>query len=643
MFNSRNPIYRYPTGAVANCMPVHFKITMPRDLRCSAARLIVKNDTTGEEQTFGMFWCGMNGDNFEWWECHFAAKEPGLYFYYFSVDTWRGALKLLRGFGGEGTVQNATGGVWQLTVFDRSFKTPNWLAGGIMYQIFPDRFCRSKQEKTGVPADRKIHENWGEQPDWAPNEEGKITNNDYFGGDLKGIEEKLGYIKSLGVTCIYFNPIFEAHSNHRYNTADYSKVDPLLGSEQDFSQLCKTAKEMGIRVILDGVFNHTGSDSVYFNREKRYDDVGAYNSQKSPYSSWYSFRNWPDNYDCWWNFVTLPNVDELNPQYDHYINGWGGIIQKWITAGAGGWRLDVADELPNQFMENLRIAVKTKSNDAIVLGEVWEDASSKTAYGERRRYLLGDQLDSVMNYPFRNAVLGFLTGSNPADMMEIILNIIENYPPQVTRLLMNHIGTHDTERAINMLAGEPLGGHGCHWQSTARLTKERRRRGLKLMRLASLMQFTLPGVPCIYYGDEAGVEGYCDPFNRACYPWGSEDTSLIEWYQKLGSMRRECSSLKEGEFVPLVAGDCCMAYIRKDENDSLLCAVNAGGESHSIEIPIEWQRAEVVIGEMPGENNMIALEPEDCVVLLLKREEPKPLPTEEPVTEKEITASDTNK
>ncbi len=623
MFNSRNPVYRYPTGAVANCMPVHFKITMPRDLHCSAARLIVKDDQTGEKQTLDMFWCGMNGDNYEWWECHFAAKEPGLYFYWFSVDTWRGTLNMLRGFGGEGTVQNTAGGIWQLTVYDRSFTTPDWLAGGIMYQIFPDRFYRSKQEKNGVPADRKMHENWNDQPDWAPNEEGKITNSDYFGGDLKGIEEKLSYLKSLGVTCIYFNPIFEAHSNHRYNTADYSKVDPLLGTEQDFSLLCKTAKSMGIRVILDGVFNHTGSDSVYFNRQNRYDDIGAYNSQKSPYSSWYTFHRWPEDYDCWWDFVTLPNVNELNPQYDNYINGWGGIIQKWITAGAGGWRLDVADELPNQFLENLRIAAKTKSNDALVLGEVWEDASNKMSYGERRRYLLGGQLDSVMNYPFRNAILGFLTGENPADMMEIILDIIENYPPQVTRLLMNHIGTHDTERAINRLAGEPLGGHGRHWQSTAHLTKERRRQGLKLMRLASLMQFTLPGVPCIYYGDEAGMEGYRDPFNRACYPWGGEDQDLIEWYQNLGAMRQNCSCLKEGVFVPLVAGDDCIAYIRKDENDSLLCAVNSGSESRSISVSDEWQRAEAVIGKMPNECNMLVLEPEGCAVLL-KREEPKP-------------------
>lgn len=618
MFNSRNPVYRCPTGAVPNGIPVHFKITLPRDLHCSAARLIVRSDQTGGEQTLGMFWCGMNGDNYEWWECHFSAGEPGLYFYWFSLDTWRGTLQMTRGFGGEGILQESAR-VWQLSVYERSFKTPDWLAGGVMYQIFPDRFFRSDESKTGVPSDRKLHENWNETPDWEPDEDGKITNNDYFGGDLRGIEEKLGYLKSLGVTCIYLNPIFESHSNHRYDTADYSKIDPLLGDEKDFAHLCTTARRMGIRVILDGVFNHTGSDSVYFNRHNRYAGKGAYNSKNSPYYPWYTFRNWPDQYECWWNFLTLPSVNELNPQYNEYINGRGGIIKKWLSAGAGGWRLDVADELPDAFLEQLRVAAKTRSNDALILGEVWEDASNKMAYGIRRRYFLGGQLDSVMNYPFRNAILGFLTGGNPADMMEIILTVLENYPPQVIRLLMNHIGTHDTERALTVLAGEPLGGHGRRWQSTTHLSKERRNHGRKRLRLAAVMQFTLPGVPCIYYGDEAGMEGYRDPFNRACYPWGKEDTELIEWYRKLGAIRRECSSLKEGAFYPLVSIDHCLAYIRKDENESLLCALNAGFEGRSISVPDEWKYAESLIGPSPSAHNALFLEPESCALLRLKQ------------------------
>ena len=615
MFNSRNPVYRYPTGAVPNRLPVHFKITMPRDLHCSAAKLIVKNDTAGEEKILDMFWCGMNGDQYEWWECHFAAKDPGLYFYRFSVETWRGTLKLSKSWGGEGALGGDS--LWQLTVYDSSFTTPGWLSGGIMYQIFPDRFYNSGTEKQNIPCGRTIHENWGEMPDWKPNGKGKITNSDYFGGDLIGIKQKLGYIKSLGVTCIYLNPIFESHSNHRYDTADYMKIDPFLGTKEDFKELCAEAKKLGVRIILDGVFNHTGSDSVYFNREKRYPGDGAYNSKESPYYPWYSFKNWPDEYDSWWGFDTLPSVNKCNSGYNNYINGENGVIQKWLGAGASGWRLDVADELPDEFLDSLRMAAKLKKNDALIAGEVWEDASNKTAYGKRRRYLLGKQLDSVMNYPFRSAVLGFLKGSKAEDMMEIILSIVENYPPQVLCSLMNNIGTHDTPRAITVLAGESLGGHGRAWQSRQHLTKENRKRGLALMRLASLMQFTLPGVPCIYYGDETGMEGYRDPFNRRCFPWENEDAGLLSWYRHLGKIRLGCPCLKDGAFTPLTASGNIMAYIRSNENGKLLCAFNSSDSEKSIYIPAEWQNAQALIGTLPDKSNALALPPLGCCALFI--------------------------
>lgn len=243
-------------------------------------------------------------------------------------------------------------------------------------------------------------------------------------------------------------------------------------------------------------------------------------------------------------------MNETNENYMHYINGKNGIIRKWIRAGAAGWRLDVADELPDEFLDALTKAAKAEKPDALVLGEVWEDASNKCAYGQHRRYLLGGQLDSVMNYPFRDAILGFLTGANPADMMECIMNILENYPPQTIHILMNHIGTHDTERALTILAGEPVHGRGREWQSSQKLSPEQRERGIKLLKLASLLQYTLPGVPCVYYGDEAGMEGYKDPFNRGTYPWGSENQELIEWYRTLGKIRKSCPSLKESGMVP---------------------------------------------------------------------------------------------
>ena len=618
MFNSRNPAFRYPTGAVADCLPVHFRIDMPRDLRCSGAHLLMRHDD-GTVDRYDMFWCGMNGDNHEWWECHYTPQQPGLYFYHFEVDTWRGTLNLHRGFGGEGTIMGGESGEWQLTVYDRSFHTPEWLVGGVMYQVFPDRFFRSGQPKEGVPEDRTLHERWGGQPDWAPNGDGKITNRDYFGGDLAGIAQKLDYLQRLGVTCLYLNPIFESHSNHRYDTADYEKIDPLLGTEADFRDLCAQAKKRGIRVMLDGVFSHTGSDSVYFNREGRYPQPGAYQSEESPYYPWYTFQSWPDQYDCWWNFITLPNVTETEPTYNAYINGRDGIVRRWLKNGASGWRLDVADELPDAFLDNLRVAAKSQDADAVVLGEVWEDATTKCAYGKRRKYLLGGELDSVMNYPFREAVLGFLTGADPAQMMEIVLNVLENYPPQVIRILMNHIGTHDTERAITMLAGEPAGGHGRRWQAETHLSRARRKTGLERLRLAALMQFTLPGVPCIYYGDETGMEGYKDPFNRGPYPWDQQDRELIGWYAGLGQLRRQLSCLREGRFVPLHADGHCMAYVREDAVDALLVAVNAGDEPRTIYLPEEWRTASTVLGEEPDRNCGVTLPARGCAALTYQK------------------------
>lgn len=600
MFNSRDAAFKEPFGAVENGTRVHFRITLPRKLGCSAARLIVEREGD-TPQVLDMFWCGMNGDYHEWWECHYTPEGVGLHFYYFEANTCRGTQRLSRGRGGVGVFGSVDR--WQMTVYSKDFSTPNWLSGGIMYQIFPDRFASSGTEKTNVPYGRRIHEGWLEQPEWRPNELGKVTNSDFFGGDLKGIEQKLPYLKKLGVTCIYCNPIFESHSNHRYDTADYSKIDPLLGTEEDFSDLCAAAKKLGIRVIIDGVFSHTGSDSIYFNREGRYPEPGAYQSRESQYSSWYTFKHWPNDYDCWWNFVTLPNVRETEPTYDSYINGDGGIVQKWIKAGASGWRLDVADELPDEFIDHLSAAAKSTDPNALVLGEVWEDASNKSAYGVRRRYLLGGQLDTVMNYPFRDAILGFLLGENACEFKETVESIVENYPPQCLNLLMNHIGTHDTERAITVLGGEASGSRGREWQSAQKLSAEQRQLGKKRLRLASLMQYLLPGVPCIYYGDEAGVEGYRDPFNRTCYPWGQEDDELVAWYEALGRLRCEQTEILScGSYRTLLSEGDLLAFERSAKTSeglqSLVLIVNRGG---SIQCPaaagIEFKTGTVVCGE----------------------------------------------
>ena len=613
MFHSRNPIYRNPTGAVQAHTNIHFKLLVPREFRCSAARLMVGEEFTKQVKTLGLFWCGMNGEDHEWWECDFTPEQSGLYFYRFEIDTWRGTLGITSRFGGESGIDEfgaPEGECWQLTVFESQYQIPDWLSGGIMYQIFPDRFYRSGTTKYNVPQDRYLHQRWGSQPEWRPNHQGEITNSDYFGGDLEGIIQKLDYLQSLGITCIYLNPIFEAHSNHRYDTADYTKVDPLLGSKEDFKRLCKEANKRGIHIMLDGVFNHTGSDSIYFNRKGRYQTLGAYQSQESPYYDWYQFYQWPEQYACWWNFETLPNVNEANETYNAYINGTDGVIQTWLKAGADGWRLDVADELPDLFLDDITKAAKQVKPTSMILGEVWEDASNKMAYGQRRRYLLGKQLDSVMNYPFREAIIGFLTGKNPAEMMELIMTVLEHYPPGAIHLLMNHIGTHDTERILTVLGGEPLNGRDREWQSRTKLSQEQRSRGLALLKLASLMQYTLPGIPCVYYGDEAGMEGYRDPFNRGCFPWGHEDAELVNWYRSLGKIRHSCEVLKQGTLEPYYADDDCFVYVRSDEavGQKLLVAVNRTAQRTQLCMVQEWETASALLGKAVW-NGTLTLEP----------------------------------
>ena len=613
MFHSRNPIYRNPSGAVQAHTNIHFKLLVPREFRCSAARLMVGEEFTKQVKTLGLFWCGMNGEDHEWWECDFTPEQSGLYFYRFEIDTWRGTLGITSRFGGESGIDEfgaPEGECWQLTVFESQYQIPDWLSGGIMYQIFPDRFYRSGTTKYNVPQDRYLHQRWGSQPEWRPNHQGEITNSDYFGGDLEGIIQKLDYLQSLGITCIYLNPIFEAHSNHRYDTADYTKVDPLLGSKEDFKRLCKEANKRGMHIMLDGVFNHTGSDSIYFNRKGRYQTLGAYQSQESPYYDWYQFYQWPEQYACWWNFETLPNVNETNETYNAYINGTDGVIQTWLKAGADGWRLDVADELPDLFLDDITKAAKQVKPTSMILGEVWEDASNKMAYGQRRRYLLGKQLDSVMNYPFREAIIGFLTGKNPAEMMELIMTVLEHYPPSAIHLLMNHIGTHDTERILTVLGGEPLNGRDREWQSKTKLSQEQRSKGLALLKLASLMQYTLPGIPCVYYGDEAGMEGYRDPFNRVCFPWGHEDAELVNWYRSLGKIRHSCEVLKQGTLEPYYADDDCFVYVRSDEavGQKLLVAVNRTAQRKQLCMVQEWETASALLGKAVW-NGTLTLEP----------------------------------
>lgn len=616
-YNSRLEYHKSIFGAIKTEQNVTFRIILPRDFRCHGAKLVIKKADSNNYDYIPMQWDCMEGNNEEWWRLDFSSKTPAVYKYHFEYDTSWGTSRIYHVGNGIASIC-AEGDDWQLTVYDKNFQTPEWFKGGIVYQIFPDRFAFSEKKKSNVPSDRVLRFDRDNDPYWVPTAEGKVLNNDYFGGDLKGVEQKLDYLKSLGITCIYLNPIFEAQSNHRYDTADYEKIDPLLGTEKDFTSLCSKAEKLGIKIILDGVFSHTGDDSRYFNKYSRYNEIGAYQSKESAYYSWYKFKNWPDEYESWWGIKILPEVNEDNPDFIKYITSEQGIARKWLKLGAAGWRLDVADELPDEFLDEFRRAVKAEKSEGLVLGEVWEDASNKSSYNKFRRYLLGEQLDSVMNYPFAGAVIDFIRDANAELFSSRVMSIVENYPKEVLDVLMNHLSTHDTMRAITALAGESCSYRDRKWQRSHSLSEKEYIYGKKLLKAASAMQFALPGVPTVYYGDEVGMQGYKDPFNRRCYPWGKEDTELLDWYKKLGKIRINSKVFKDGKFEILSAVAGCVAFSRRISDEAILIISNSNPHPITYYVKSEWADAIDLLGNCAVNSNMVDIEEKSTVILKRK-------------------------
>lgn len=578
IFHSQLEFYKFPFGSVMTGEKIRFTVVLPRAMRATGVSLAIREDSSAESRFFPFFWRSTDGET-ECWDCFFTPRSEGLYWYHFDYSVSWGGGHICPDSAGEGQF-SAEIRDWQLTVYQSDFQTPDFLKGGILYQIFPDRFYNSGKEKKNIPYGRILRQDTENPPEWRPNREGKILNNDFFGGDLAGIEEKLPYLQSLGVTCIYLNPIFESHSNHRYDTADYRKIDPLLGDTRDFISLCEKAKSFGISVLIDGVFSHTGSDSVYFNKNGRYGEGGAYRDSNSPYAKWYTFGENRDDYKGWWGFDTLPEVNENEPSFTEFITGENGVLDFWLKNGASGVRLDVADELPDAFLDKIREIAKKNQRNAFVLGEVWEDATNKFSYGHRRRYLLGKQLDSVMNYPFREAILQFIKTKNAQRFQEKILSIVENYPPPALHTMMNLLGTHDTERILTALTDRERPETG-EKMSRFRLSEEERKKAVERLQFAAVLLYTLPGVPCIYYGDEAGMEGCRDPFNRGFYPWGRENTELLAFFRELGEIRRRYPVFQQGRFLPLSAALQCVAYLREDETGCI--AVIANANPHEID------------------------------------------------------------
>lgn len=575
VFDPRDAACKSPFGAVACGAEVSFTL---RDGDYYACELLVHREFAGVDEV-----CPLPPAEGGFSGIYTAPQEPNLCWYAFRFTRADGSTVC---YGRSGWCGQDGLARWQLTVYEDT-PTPAWFGQGVTYQIFPDRFRRTSVPDVGGMVGRRwVHDNWSDQPVFLPDEQGQITNRDFFGGSLAGITEKLDYLKSLSVSTLYLNPIFEADSNHRYNTADYHAIDPLLGSEEDFRTLCREAHARGIHIILDGVFNHTGSNSRYFNAEGFYPEPGAAQSTESPYFNWYSFHPWPTDYDAWWGVHTLPAVNEEQPDYRRFIiSGKNSVVRHWLRDGADGWRLDVADELPDDFIAAIRDAIQAEKPNGYLLGEVWEDGSNKIAYSRRRRYLLGRETHGLMNYPFRTALLAWLGGGDAAAFRDDMETIRENYPPAAFYGAMNFLGTHDTPRILTLLGVEQTpedkGQRAAYRLSPAELA-----RGQKKLRLAAMLLYSFPGSPTLYYGDEAGMQGFEDPLNRGTYPWGGEDGSLLAFFRRLGQLRAERISMQCGIIRYLHAQGGGLVVERLHGTERTVTALNAGDTP--LELTLPW-------------------------------------------------------
>lgn len=572
--------FNKPIGAIRNSEEKEIRILIHNSINDFSLNLVLYKDNDSFNRKKYNMKLANNIMNYSIYSTTVDCLQTGVYYYFFEI-IFSGDFKIISKIDGNAEISEHIS-PWQLTVYDEDFSTPDWIKGGIMYQIFPDRFYNSPNyhAKNAInEMERKKHDNWYDIPD-SPMDDIFYSAKDFYLGNLDGIYEQYNYLKSLNIDLIYLNPIFESSENHRYSTGNYFNIDPYLGNNDCFYKLCKNFRKNNIRIILDGVFNHTGSDSIYFNKYSNYKEIGAYNSTKSQYYPWYNFTEYPDKYDSWWGFDNLPTVNKENKNYiDFVCSEKTGVLNYWQKMGASGWRLDVIDELPDNFLDEIRKSVKKFDEDALLLGEVWEDASNKIAYGIKRRYLLGKQMDSVMNYPWRNAIVDFLKNKDAISFSHSIAEIINNYPTPALDTLMNMLSTHDIERIITVL-GCDISSIKYEDRKNFRLSDKEYNHALLLEKFASFLQFTLPGIPSIYYGDEIGMQGFGDPFNRAGFDYDNMDEELLNHYKELSSFRKKFKKEFITSFELFDTGKKYIAYIRSN----ILCVVNLSDRAVVIDI-----------------------------------------------------------
>lgn len=607
IFYDLDEYFKNPVEAVKENQSILFKVRLPNYYKDDTVAIILHHYSNKEHKVVIMEASYFDAQETVF-EGEFIAEEIGVWWYNFKISKTLDIVEyIMPGENYEGVICGFLDQMlpmeqkyWRLSVYKKDFKTPSWLKGGIVYQIFPDRFYNNQKNFLSCKENSRERE-WNNFPCWSDIYEFMGSFRDFYGGTLMGIGEKIDYLHSLGVTCIYLNPVFESSSSHRYNTADYEKIDPMLGNNEDFVNLCNIAKQRGIRVVLDGVFSHSGSDSKYFDKYNKYNNHGAFQAGKeSKYYKWYQFYQWPHYYKSWWNYDSLPKLRQENDECKNYFLGEKGIVDKWLSMGASGWRLDAVDDLPDFFLNELRDRVKKNDDENVIIGEVWHDASL-IKYVEHdvynAKFLYGDQLDSLTNYQFRDFILEYVFEKNAQRVMGKILRLISNYPKPAVDILWNILGSHDTARVLTVFGkGKELGEKRGYIEENYWLDDTEKSKAIKLMKIVSAIQYTLPGIPCVYYGDEVGVEGYNDPYSRSPFPWGNKNEELLEWYSELGKMRQENDIFKSACLKDLGSKDGMLCYCRKLNNISIHCYFSVTESDIKINNNIDEENCKFLLG-----------------------------------------------
>ncbi|MEX0053010.1 glycoside hydrolase family 13 protein [Clostridium butyricum] len=553
MHDSQSIVYRRPFGAVEEGQKVKLSIDIEKEIVVAIELL----QFDGTKVNMGMEKEYLNSGNYRYSIEIDTEDALGVLGYYFILID--GYDRVYYGnndehLGGIGHIYTYNPVPYQITIYKKS-NLPDWYKEGIIYQIFVDRFCNGNDDGSinNPKKNSFIYGRWDDTPVYIKDYQGRTIRWDFYGGNIRGIIKKLDYIKSLGVNIINLSPIFKSSSCHKYDAGDYDIIDEMFGTEEDFKELCEKAKSKDIKIILDGVFSYTSSDSRYFNKAGNYDEIGAYQSPNSKYHNWYKFNRYPYGYECWWGIEGRPNINVMHNSYiDFLVNRDDSIIKKWIDLGASGWRLNVTDELPDEFIEIIRDRLDTLDKETVLIGDVWDDASNKISYSKKRRYLYGKEIQSVTNYPLRESLINFTRGYIKSDKLKKkVMSLYENYPREVFLGNINLIGTSDTERILTVLDGN-----------------------MRCLKIIVALQFTIPGVPLIYYGDETGVTGGKDPDNRKSYPWENEDVDLIGFYKRIAQIRNGQDALKKGDFNIFDTEEDIFAFERVYENERIVVVVN---------------------------------------------------------------------